>query len=78
MDITVVDGSVVRGEEQQVSAKMTVFFNVDLAGTAPLESMQEAHKAKAPVAMYGLTCLPQGAGKCEFKQSQSFFWEVGA
>ncbi len=38
--------------------------------------MQDAHEAKAPVAMYGLTCNPQGAGKCEFKSSQTFFWEV--
>ena len=38
--------------------------------------MQEAHDVKAPVAMYGLTCHPQGKGKCEFKSSHPFFWEV--
>ena len=31
---------------------------------------------KAPVAMYGLMCTPQGAAKCLFKTSQTFFWEV--
>ena len=76
IDITIVDGSTSPGEEQQVSAKMSMFFDASEKGAALLESMQEAHKTKAPVAMYGLTCLPQGTGKCEFKSSQTFFWEV--
>ena len=38
--------------------------------------MQEACAAKTPVALYGLTCIPQGMGKCELKSGQSFFWEV--
>ena len=67
IDITIVDGSTIKGEEPQVSAKMSMFFDVTTAGTALLESMQEAHNAKAPVAMYGLTCAPQGKGRCEFK-----------
>ena len=36
--------------------------------------MQEAAAAKAPLALFGLTCSPHGS-KCEFKPSQSFFWE---
>ena len=64
------------GDEKQVSAKMSMFCGVNVNGAALLRSMQEAHEAKAPVAMYGLTCQPQGKGKCEFKSSQAFFWEV--
>ena len=76
VDITIVDGSVTSGEAQQVSAKISMFFETNVKGAALLKSMQDAHEKKAPVAMYGLTCHPQGAGKCELKSSQTFFWEV--
>ena len=76
VDITVVDGSKTPGDAQQVSAKMSMFFEANVKGAALLKSMQEAHTAKAPVAMYGLMCTPQGATKCQLKSSQTFFWEV--
>ena len=76
VDITIVDGSMTPGEEQQVSAKMAMFFETNAKGAALLKSMQDAHETKAPVAMYGLMCNPQGEGKCEFKSGQTFFWEV--
>ena len=62
-DVTIVDGSTRKGEEQQVSAKMSMFVDAGAKGTALLESMQEAYNANAPVAMYGLTCVPQGMDK---------------
>ena len=67
VDVTIVDGD-------DVSATFTVFFDDTSAGTVSLKSMQEAAAAKAPLALFGLTCSPHGS-KCEFKTSQSFFWE---
>ena len=67
MDVTIVDGD-------DVSATFTVFFDDTSAGAASLKSMQEAAAAKAPLALFGLNCSPRGS-KCEFKTSQSFFWE---
>ena len=58
VDITVVDGSMTPGEAQQVSAKMSMFFEANVKGAALLKSMQEAHTAKALVAIYGLMCTP--------------------
>ena len=71
VEITIVDGSMTPGEEQQVSAKMSMFFKANVKGAALHKSMQEAHEAKAPVVMYGLACHTQGAGKCKFKSSQA-------
>ena len=60
VDITSVDGSTSQGAELQVSAKMFMCFEASAKGAALLESMQEACKAKAPVAMHGMTCIPEG------------------
>ena len=76
VDITVVDGSMKPGEAQQVFAKMSMFFEANVKGAALLKSMQEAHTAKAPVAIYGLMCAPPGTRTCALKTSQTFFWEV--
>ena len=76
VDITVVDGSMTPGEPQQVSAKMSIFFETNVKGAALLKSMQETHMAKTPLAMYGLMCTPQGTAKCTLKTGQTFFWEV--
>ena len=38
--------------------------------------MQDAHASNTVVALYGLTCIPQGGGICQFKSGQSFVWEV--
>ena len=78
VDITVVDGStlVTTNEAQQVSAKVSMFFETNVKGAALLKSVQEAHMAKTPIAMYGLICTPQTRGTCELKTSQGFFCEV--
>jgi len=75
VDITVVDGSMQKDEKEQVSAKIALFFDANATGSALLQSMQDATAAKKPVALYGLTCLPQGERKCELKTGQTFFWE---
>ena len=63
-------------EQEQVSAEFAVFFENTSAGTALLKSMQEAATEKHPVILYGLTCIPHGGGKAQFKTSRSFFCEV--
>ena len=59
-----------------MSAEVAVFFENTSAGTALLKSMQDAATEKHPVALYGLTCIPQGGGKAQLKTSRSFFFEV--
>ena len=76
LDTTIIDGSKEKDEEEQVSAKFSMFFDESPTGTALLESMQGVATAKTPIALYGLTCVPQREGKCEFKTSQVFFWEA--
>ena len=76
VDITIVDGSKEKDKEEQVSAKFSIFFDESPTGTALLESMQGVATAKTPIALYGLNCVPQRDGKCEFKTSQGFFWET--
>ena len=72
-DITIVDGSMTPGEEQQVSAKMSMFVGASAEGAALLKSMQEAHEAKAPVAMYGLTCHPRAKENASSNQAKRSF-----
>ena len=73
MDITIVDGSNEKDEEEQVSGKFSMFFDESPTGTALLESIQGVATAKTPIAIYGLTCVPQRNGKCELKTSQGLF-----
>ena len=77
-DITLVDGSKADGVDEQVKAKLSVFFHTSGKEAALLKSMQDACATNAPVALYGLTCTPLGGGICEFKSSQSFFWEIAS
>ena len=54
VDITVVDGSKREGQEDQVKAQVTLFFETSTSGAAPLKSMREVHEANTPVASHGL------------------------
>ena len=78
VDVTLVDGSKQAGQNEQVKAQTTIFFETAANGSASLQSMRDAHASSTVVALYGLTCIPRGAGLCEFKTGQSFFWEVAS
>ena len=78
VDITVVDGSKRAGQEDQVKAQVTLFFETSTSGAASLKSMRDVHASNTPVAFYGLTCVPRGEGRCEFKTGGSFFGEVAS
>ena len=72
VDITIVGGSKKTDGQGQVPAEFAAFFENTSAGIALLKSMQEAATEKHPVALYGLTCIPQGGGKAQLKTSRSF------
>ena len=76
VDVTFVDGSKENGKEEQVKAQVPIFFDTSAQGAASLKSMQDAHASNTVVSLYGLTCIPQGEGVCQFKTGQSFYWEV--
>ena len=76
VDITIVDGSKKANDTEQVSAKLAIFFDATDRGEALLKSMLDASAAHTPLAFYGLTCIPQRDGTCEFKTGQSFLWDI--
>jgi len=78
VDVTLVDGSKQGDAENQVKAQVTIFFGSSDRGPASLKSMQDAHESNTVVTFYGLTCIPQSGGVCNFKTGQSFFWEAAA
>lgn len=78
VDVTLVDGSKQGNAEEQVKAQMTMFFSPSDHGPASLKSMQDAHVSNTAVTLYGLTCVPQPGGVCQFRTGQSFFWEEAA
>ena len=76
VDVTFVDGSKEIGAEDQVHAQVTIFFAASDPAPASLKSMQDAHASNTVVTLYGLTCIPQSKGVCQFKTGQTFGWEV--
>ena len=78
VDLTFVDGSKEAGQQEQVKAHVALFFEITENGAAKLQSLREVHASNTVVALYGLTCIPRGAGRCEFKAGQSFFWEIAS
>ena len=78
VDVTLVDGSKLEEAENQVKAQLTMFFSPAEQGPASLESMREAQVSNTAVTLYGLTCVPQPGGVCQFRTGQSFFWEEAA
>ena len=78
VDVTFVDGSKQAEQEEQVKAQMAIFFETSANGTASFKSMRDVHASSTVVALYGLTCIPRGGGRCEFKAGQFFFWEVAS
>ena len=76
VDVTLVDGSKQDGAEDQVKAQVASFFVPSDRGPASLKSMQDAHASNTVVTLYGLTCIPQSKGVCQFKTGQAFCWEA--
>ena len=75
VDVTFLDGSKQAGQQEQVKAHVALFFETSANGAAKLQSLRDVHASNKVVALYGLTCIPRGQGRCEFKAGQSFFWE---
>ena len=75
VDVTFLDGSKQAGQQEQVKANVALFFDTSANGAAKLQSLRDVHASNKVVALYGLTCIPRGQGRCEFKAGQSFFWE---
>ena len=78
VDVTLVDGSKQDGAEDQVKAQVTIFFVLSDNGPASLKSMQDAHASNIVVTLYGLTCIPESKGVCQFKAGQAFCWQAAA
>ena len=52
-----------------------MFFEATTEGIASLQSTRSAVAAITPLVWYGLTCIPQQNGKCEFNRGQSSSFE---